>query len=189
MGITPNQKEKKSPFIPFEMKVKIILTLFLFAGFSTIAQRKITPTDAFVIEGKIKQSKSISLANLSGYEKLPIGDQIIYNHKSEIKDRLKNCKGILLKNLLAESDFVFEKPKELNEFYIVCIASDGYKVVFSWNEIYNSDIGNHLFILTESDGKPATDSDSRIQLISTADSKNGRRYVKALERIAVKRTE
>jgi len=81
---------------------------------------------------------------------------------------------------LRESDFVFEKPRERNEFYFVCIA-DGYRVFFHGTKFTIPISANHLFILTESNGKPAAGSDSRIQLISTADSKNGRRYIKALK--------
>jgi len=40
--------------------------------------------------------------------------------------------------------------KLLSEVYITCIASDNYKVVFSWNEIYNSTIGEKVMILTRS---------------------------------------
>ncbi len=68
-------------------------------------------------------------------------------------------------------------------------ATDGYKVVFSWNEIYNAEAGNNFFILTEMDGKRIEKMDQRILFISIADFQTGRRFIKGLEKIAVKRME
>lgn len=71
---------------------------------------------------------------------------------------------------------------------MVCIASDGYKVVFSWNELYNTDIGKTVYLLTQIDGKPLKDLEQRM-VLCVADFKSGRRYVKSLDRIEVKRVE
>jgi hypothetical protein len=42
-------------------------------------------------------------------------------------------KGVLLKDILIKVEIDAETPKVLSEYYFVCIASDNYKVVFSWN--------------------------------------------------------
>ena len=76
-----------------------------------------------------------------------------------------------------------------DRFYFVFIASDGYRVVFSWNEIYNTETGNNFFIVTEMEGKKLYDVDQRIIFISTADLKTGRRYIKGLEKIEVRQLE
>jgi len=77
----------------------------------------------------------------------------------------------------------------LSEYYFVCIASDNYKVVFSWNEIFNSDTGKSVYIITAQDGKPATGLDNRIALVSPKDQMTGRRYVKGLQKIVVERVK
>jgi len=77
----------------------------------------------------------------------------------------------------------------LSEYYFVCIASDNYKVVFSWNEIFNTDTGKSVYIITSQDGKPAAETDTRIALISPKDQMTGRRYVKGLQRIVVERVK
>ena len=157
----------------------------ILATSSIIAQRKITPTEYFTINGKIKIEQVFDLAQLDRFPKIQIDNQIIYNHKGEAKDTLKNIKGVLLTTVLSKIEFIYEKPKNLNEFYFVCVASDGYKAVFSWNEIYNSEIGNHLYVITEMGGTSIKQLSQRIQVISTADLKSGRRYIKALQRIEV----
>ena len=69
----------------------------------------------------------------------------------------------------------------------VCIASDNYKAVFSWNEIFNNDLGRSVYILNGNDGKPASALDNRMALISQHDHTTGRRYVKGLEKIIIER--
>ena len=141
------------------------------------------------IEGKIKAEKVFSITELDAFSKVAISDQTLYNHKGEIKSTVKNMKGVLLQTVLESIQFDYEKPRELNEFYFVFVATDGYKVVFSWNEIYNTENGNQLYIVTEMEGKKLKDMEQRILFIATADLKSGRRYIKALEKIEVKRTE
>jgi len=170
------------------MKTRITLLLLLL-GLSVVAQRKITPTDAFKITGKVKTERSYSLKQLDSFPKQSIKDQVIYNHKGEIKDTLKNIKGVLLTTVLEKTEFIYDKPKDLSEFYFVCVASDGYKVVFSWNELFNTNIGQSVYLITEMDGKPLQALEQRIVLYAASDFKSGRRYVKSLGRIEVKRAE
>ena len=82
-----------------------------------------------------------------------------------------------------------ETPRVLSEYYFVCTASDNYKVVFSWNEIFNNDTGKSVYIITSVEGKTASALDSRIALVSPKDQMTGRRYVKGLQKIVVERVK
>jgi hypothetical protein len=77
----------------------------------------------------------------------------------------------------------------LSECYFVFIASDGYKVVYSWNEIFNTKNGQGIYVIVERDGKKIDQIEDRISVFSKADLMTGRRYVKGLSRIIVKRAE
>jgi len=172
------------------MKLRILLAIaVLLTNLSLTAQRTVTPTELFSVQGKIKKERTFSLTTLDSFPKTAIKDQTLYNHKGEEKGTIKNMKGVLLKTILSSIDFDYDKPKELNEFYFVFVASDGYKVVFSWNEIYNTEAGNQFYIVTEMDGKVVKNMEQRILFISTGDLKAGRRYIKGLQKIEVKRVE
>lgn len=171
-------------------QLSLAVTVLFFLVYSTVnAQRTITPSESLKIEGKIKAETTFTIADLEMFQKVDISDQKLYNHNGEAKGSLSNMKGVLLKTVLKGIEFVYDKPKELNEFYLVFVATDGYKVVFSWNEIYNTEAGNNFYIITEMDGKKLSEMDQRIAFISTADLKSGRRYIKALEKIEVRRVE
>lgn len=172
------------------MKIKfLILTIAILTNLTVNAQRSIQPTDSLWVTGKIKNPTVFTLADLAIFPSTAIEDQIIYNHNGEVKDTLTGMSGIPLKTLLASILYVYDKPKFLNEFYFVFIASDGYRVVFSWNEIYNTETGNSFYLVTEMDGQKLNDLGQRILFISTADLKTGRRYIKGLEKIDVRQLE
>ena len=168
--------------------------IFLFAAgmmfsIEAMAQRIVLTTDSFIIQGNIRKELIFTLADLDTFARVMIKDQIIYNQKGEPKDTVKNMKGILLKDLLSSVEYLYDKPKQLNEFYFVFTTSDGYRVVFSWNEIYNTEAGNQFYIVTQMGVKTLQEMDERILFISTADLKVGRRYIKGLKSIEVKQLD
>jgi len=167
-----------------------MLMILAFTVFSASAQKENIPaTENFSIEGKVKKTLTVSLADLSSYKSYSIDSIVITNHLGERRSTLKNVKGILLKDILSKVEIDAEVPKVLSEYYFVCIASDNYKAVFSWNEIFNSATGSSVYILTEHDGKPASALDNRIALVSPKDQMTGRRYVKGLQRIVIERVK
>lgn len=151
------------------------------------AQRKIIPTDTLIIQGDIKENLIFTWRDIDTSKVKYIGDLTLTNQHGEAKNTIKNLKGVLLKPLIDSLKFNIEKPKELNEFYFIFEASDKYKVVFSWNEIFNSPTGNQLYWITEINGKPITELNERILIVSTADLSIGRRYIKGLSKITVRR--
>ena len=168
------------------MKATLVF-LFTLISYRTFAQGKNQTTEQFKIDGLVKQELVLTLLDLSPYEKHSVDSVVIRNHLMERKYAMKNVKGVLLRDILDKADIQAPSPKSLSEFYIVCIAADNYKVVFSWNEIYNNKVGENLLILTEHDGKLASQTDDRIALISPSDKATGRRYVKWLKEIRVER--
>ena len=168
----------------------IIVFLFVLSAVSVSAQKENIPTtDKFTIEGKVKKAMAVALADLSSYKTYSIDSIVITNHLGEKKSTLKKVKAVLLKDILDKAGIDSEAPKVLSEYYLVCIASDNYKVVFSWNELFNNPAGQSVYIITEQDGKPASTLDNRIALISPKDQMTGRRYVKGLQKIVVERVK
>ena len=72
-------------------------------------------------------------------------------------------------------------------FDSIASASDGYKVVFSWSELFNSPIGDGVLVMFEKDGNPIGDEEGRLALISTKDIRTGSRHVKWLNDIEVRK--
>lgn len=166
------------------------LLLIVFAAFQLCASaHEITPTKEFKVSGDVKTTQVFTIADILALKQVALGDVNIKNHKGDDKGMIKGVKGVLLKDILKDIVYVYEKPKELGEFYFVFTASDGYRNVYSWNEIYNTAIGDQLYIITERDGQKMADMESTIQVISLADINSGRRYLKGLAGIEVRKVK
>ena len=166
---------------------KVLVAFILSFSIIVHAQEKVAPTSQFSIEGKLKNPFVFSFKEATGYAAVSIDSLVIYNHLHERKRAINHIKGILLKDILTKAAIDEGSPKLLSEYYITCIAIDGYKVVFSWNEIFNTEIGNHILIAIEAGGLKAEAMPDRMLLFSAMDINTGRRFVKGLNKIVVER--
>ena len=106
----------------------------------------------------------------------------IYNHAGEYRSTLMGISGVPLKLILKDIPLGEESPKVLSRYYIVCEAADGYAVVLSWNELFNTEVGDRVLVVT---GIREGGDNTRFALISPLDRATGRRYVKQLDKISV----
>lgn len=177
--VTPINKNK-------HMKYLFLLVTVLFST-AAHAQHDTKPTDYFTVEGRVKNTITFKLEDAAAFNSILFDSIVVYNHLVVRKSVLKNVKGILLKDIITNASFDISDPKPLSEYYITCVASDGYKVVFSWNEIFNTTVGKQLMVITEADGRKASASPQRIAIISPADIATGRRYVHGLQKVMIER--
>ena len=161
--------------------------LFIFSTAALVAFNNPEPT--LTVKGEVKSEKKITFSELLKFKTETIGDVLITNHKGEAKGTAKGLKGIRLRDLLEQVTLNTDNPKLFSEYYFVCIASDGYKVVYSWNELFNAKTGDTAYIVLEKDNQSMAGSEDNILMISSQDIRTGRRYVKNLETISVGRAQ
>ncbi|HVZ55366.1 MAG TPA: hypothetical protein VG870_01800 [Chitinophagaceae bacterium] len=102
-----------------------------------------------------------------------------------LKGTATRMTGVPLPVVLSRLQIACDSPKALSRFYFVFVASDGYRVVYSWNELFNSPTGEHTYLVLEKEGHPLTDMPDRILVFTQTDLHTGRRYLKGLSRIEV----
>ncbi len=173
------------------MQIKF-LAFLLFGVFpvSLFAQAEKNKTsDHFVIEGEVSTAVKVDLDNLlTKFGALVTVDSlVIFSHDMKPKHTIHNLKGVLVRDILSTAKLRADNPKDLSSFYFVCEATDGYKVVFSWNELFNTETGNHAMVVVSEEDNANQQLEDRIALISPTDRATGRRYVKWLKQITVAR--
>ena len=77
-----------------------------------------------------------------------IPDLAIMNQKGMPGGLLKHAKSVLIKDLPEKVALNRKDPKLYSSYYFTFAASDGYRVVYPGNEIFNSPIGNNLYMVT-----------------------------------------
>ena len=168
---------------------KPFIFLLLCCSLYVSAQQNDCNTDAFIIKGEIKNEITISFKLLDSFTTSDIPNVVITNHLGEKRSEAKGMKGVLIKSILERADIKVESPKQLSEFYFVFTACDGYKIVYSWNEIFNTETGNHIFWVTEKNGSRGKELKEKMLTITPTDFKTGRRYIKGLTSITVNRVQ
>lgn len=153
------------------------------------AQKEVKPSEEFIVIGQVAHELRFTATDLEKMPSKKIDDIAITNHLGETRGTAKNMKAISMKSLLEKLEFKSESPKVLSEFYLTFIATDNYKVVYSWNEIFNTSTGDNIFLITEKDGKKLSEMTDRILVITASDQKTGRRNMKGLSKIVVGRAE
>ena len=163
--------------------IKYLFAILFLFGMKSQAQE----SSQFTIEGDVKQKLTINLTSLSTYKKVSIDSITILNHLLQRKSSIKNIKGVPLKEILSQVEINESSPKKLSEYYLVCSANDNYKVVFSWNEVFNTKSENNILILTDFVADPAKAEKGNIAMITTTDVATGRRFVKGLNKISIQK--
>src|SRR5271156_666738 len=135
------------------MKFLIPLFLLLTLASANAQENFVPPTSEFTVTGIVTNELTFGIKDLDQYKQEDLGDMVIRNQKGEQKRIAKSVKGILFKTVLEKAGIHADKPKEYSEIYIVLTASDGYKNVYSWNELFRTEVGEHIYIVTAEDGK------------------------------------
>ena len=94
-------------------------------------------------------------------------------------------RGVLLKNVLAKASIRQLDHKD-RSFCIIARATDDYKAIFSWGELFNGTAGDNTFVIFEENGHPINEKGAWI-LACTSDINSGPRHVYWLSSVEVLR--
>jgi DMSO/TMAO reductase YedYZ molybdopterin-dependent catalytic subunit len=94
--------------------------------------------------------------------------------------------GCLLRDVLDRAKPVEKNRFDLRKSIVIVTASDGYRAVFSWAELYLSPIGEGALVVYERDGAPLADAEGPLALVSLKDTRPGPRHVKWLRSVELR---
>lgn len=163
--------------------------LLLLCSFSVFGQKTPPVTQNFTVEGLIKKPFSIGIEQIEQAPHSVLDSVVIRNHKGEYKSTLKHLEVVPLKTVLGTFEIDLYQPRLYSECYFVFVAADGYKVVFSWNELFNNPSGDAVYLIAKKNGVALKNMAERIALITPDDLMTGRRYIKGLSKIIIRRAE
>jgi len=141
--------------------------------------------NALRVTGRVLKPVSFAMKDLRAMEIDDMEDLFVICGSGDPKGQIGNCRGVLLENVIRRADVLKEEHNDTKKMFILASASDGHKVVFSWQEIFNTEVGGGIMILLEKEGKPLDEKRDRFDLISARDFFMGSRYVKDLNNLEV----
>jgi cytochrome c551/c552 len=144
-------------------------------------------TESITVSGAVEQPLKLSVADLRQFPPQQVGEVPVVCQSGANLGKLENLKGVLLRDILEKAKVVSHSHNDVKKMVIIAVASDDYKVVFSWSEVFNSPIGEGVMVFFEKNGLPLADDEGRIAMVSSKDIRTGPRHVKWLKSIEVRK--
>ena len=144
-------------------------------------------TTTLVVRGNVAMPMQLLVGDLGRFPTHRVDDTRVVRAQGSASEATHQFTGCLLRDVLNAAKLTESDRHDLRRTIVVATASDGYKAVFSWAELFNTTIGDGVLVVYERDGAPLGDDEGRIALISLKDTRPGPRHVKWLSTIEVMR--
>jgi DMSO/TMAO reductase YedYZ molybdopterin-dependent catalytic subunit len=144
-------------------------------------------TERITVTGAVENTLTLDVDALRRFPPQQVGEVPLVCQSGANVGRLENYRGVRLGDILERAVIRAPAHNDVKKMVVIAGASDGYKVVFSWSEVFNTPVGEGIMVLFEKDGMPLGNEDGRIALVSTRDLRTGARRVKWLQSIEVRR--
>ncbi|MFZ6679109.1 molybdopterin-dependent oxidoreductase [Undibacterium sp. Tian12W] len=139
------------------------------------------------ITGAVEKPLTLTVEDLKKFPIQQINELPLTRQNGANAGKLENFKGVRLRDLLDKATVIARDHNDVKKTIIIATATDGYKVVYSWSEIYNTAVGEGVLVFFEKDGKALPDEEGRIAMISGKDIRTGLRHVKWLKTLEVRK--
>ncbi|MDD3467534.1 MAG: molybdopterin-dependent oxidoreductase [Campylobacterales bacterium] len=144
-------------------------------------------TTEISVFGSVLKPQKLNVAKLKELNTTEVSQMAIVCGSGETKESSVSYKGVKLIDVLDKVVVDIGEKHGRNKIYVVATASDGYKALFSYQELENSVIGDKVVVFYEKNGAEVPDYEGKIGLISANDKKAGPRHIKWLKSIEVVR--
>lgn len=135
--------------------------------------------------GRVTTPLVLGIDKLRTMEPVESNDLLMICGNGDPKGCIGHCRGVLLADIINKADILITDHNDTKKMFIIASSNDGYKAVFSWQEIFNTAVGDGVMVLLERDGKPLYGGRGPVDLFSARDYLTGPRYVKQLGTIEV----
>jgi DMSO/TMAO reductase YedYZ molybdopterin-dependent catalytic subunit len=146
-------------------------------------------TTTLTVKGSVEHEITLTVDELKRLPVQRVDDVRSVRDAAEAAPSLETTRhyvGCLLRDVLERAKPVEKKRLDFRRSIVIATASDGYRAVFSWAELYFSPIGEGALVVYERDGTPLADDEGKIALVSLKDTRPGPRHVKWLQSIELR---
>ena len=143
------------------------------------------PESAVTVAGDVQRPTTISVEALRTFA---AAGQLSYKSSREVAGTHQQTvvRGVSLKALLEQAGLAEHDRFAWRKTVVIATARDGYRVVFSWPELVNTEAGAQVMLAYERDGAPLGSDEGPVAMNAPGDIRTGPRHVKWLERIEVR---
>ncbi len=141
-------------------------------------------SERLAVAGAVRTPLELGVDELKAFPAATI-QTVTVTRRGDDRSSTSVVRGVLLTAVLERAGLAGSDHNEWKRTVVLATATDGYQVVFSWSELFNSDVGAGALVVFERDGQPLADREGRIALVSARDLAPGPRSVRSLMRLSV----
>lgn len=158
---------------------------FLLAGLLLLAGSGIAAAQALTVHGLGQGPSIFDVAALERLGTVEITDAREVSGPTGTGRREIVYRGVELVALLEALGIERIDRHAVRAATVLVTAKDGYRVTFSWGELFNSPIGRRVLVVTGENGRPNPERQGPFALRSLADTRPGPRAVRDVADIRV----
>lgn len=149
---------------------------------------RLSPPAPVQLQGLAAHDLPLSVDALRALPPVDLGPTDIVCMTERLVSRAESFVGVQLKAVLEQAGLGARHRAELKQTLVLCHGADGYRVIFSWYELFNTAVGEQVLLVTERDGLSlGSNGHEEIALISAADTFRGPHNLHRLARIEILR--
>jgi len=142
-------------------------------------------TRELVVEGLVRHRLRLSAAELGAMELAEVRNlQMVCGSGQEL-ELIGSYRGVPLVALLQRAEIVKRDRGSAGRTYVTITSSDGRGTLFSYQELFNSAIGEGAIVIVEKNGAPLDESEGEIAFVSANDRRLGARKLRYVARVGV----
>ena len=145
----------------------------------------IADTEPLKILGLVPRPRVFTVGDLVSLGRHQLGPTQVLCFSGRAIVQVDSYAGARLVDVLDQCG-LSERPRpELKRCVVRARGQDGYEAIFSWNELYNSTIGEKVLVLYEKNSAPLDAHLGTVCLISANDARLGPRHLRGLSQVTV----
>ena len=162
-----------------------LLLVSAVASLAGSVRAQTTGVQRVAVRGDVLRPLQLDRAELAAF---PAADQATSSVMRRVdgQERQTATRGVRLRALLERAGLAERDRLDWRKTVVVVTATDGYRTVFSWPELVNTEAGAQVLVLYERDGAPLAADEGPLALVAAADLRTGPRHVKWLAGIEVR---
>lgn len=147
----------------------------------------IEPVAVLAVDGHLPRPRRFDARALRELPRRELGPLQIDCYSGRSVGHVAGLAGVRLTDLLDAAGFSTQPRSELKRCVVIAGARDGYRAIFSWNELYNSPLGRDALVVYELDGRPLPQRLGALCLVSAGDARLGPRHLRDLQSVSAQR--
>lgn len=172
----------------------LLLAAALSAGPSAAAAE--CPSDAMpraagvllVVQGSAAPPLALDAAGLAALPQSGLTQRLTLSAEGgTASERSISYSGVRLRDLLLQAGFGGPSDRAARFGVVEAVATDGYRALFSWGELFNTAAGEQTLVISSQDGRPLDAAAGPLALRALADLRPGPRHVRNLCALLLRR--